>query len=67
MAYDQAKETKLIPDASKYGLPATLSPKIPGQEDRKIVAYANRSLPDVERRHSQSEKEALGIVRASKR
>ena len=68
MAYfDQTKETELITDASPYGLSAILSQKTPGQEDRKIVAYASRSLSDVEKRYSQTEKEALAIVWAIER
>ena len=63
MAYiDQNKETELVSDASPWGLSAILSQKSPGQEDKKIVAYASKSLSDVERRYSQTEKEALAIV-----
>ena len=55
-----AKETKLITDASPVGLGAVLTQFQGGCE--RVVAYAGRSLTDVERRLSQTEKEALGLV-----
>ena len=60
--FDKSKETELITDASPVGLSAILSQHTPGKEDRKIVAYISRSLSDVERRYSQTEREALAIV-----
>ena len=63
MAYfDQQKETELITDASPVGLSVILFQKTPGQSNRKVVAYASRSLSDVESRYSQMEKEALAIL-----
>ena len=68
MAYfDENKETELVTDASPFGLSAILSQKTPGTENRKIVAYTSRSLSDVERRYSQTEREALAIVWAIER
>ena len=68
MAYfDPKKETELITDASPSGLSAILMQNTPGQEDRRVVAYASRSLTDIERRYSQTEREALAIVWAVER
>ena len=68
MAYfDQQKETELITDASPVSLSAILFQKTPGLNNRKVVAYASRSLSDVESRYSQTEKEALAIVWAIQR
>ena len=68
MAYfDETKETELVTDASPTGLSAILSQKTPGTGERKIVAYVSRSLSDVERRYSQTEREALAIVWAIER
>ena len=60
--FDKSKETELVTDASPFGLSAILSQHTPGKADRKIVAYISRSLSDVERRYSQTEREALAIV-----
>eukprot|EP00794_Sanderia_malayensis_P014704 gene14704-biopygen11798 len=63
MAYfDAAKETVLTVDASPVGLSGILSQKAPSDSEGKIIAYASRALSDVERRYSQTEKEALSIV-----
>ncbi|CAB4016774.1 uncharacterized protein K02A2.6-like, partial [Paramuricea clavata] len=63
MAYfDQTKETELITDASPFGLSAVLTQKVPGSDQRNVVAYISRSLSDVERRYCQTEREALAIV-----
>ena len=63
MAYfDNQKQTELVTDASPWGLSAILSQKTPGKDDRRIVDYVSRSLSDVEKRYSQTEREALAIV-----
>lgn len=54
--YDQNKSTEVVVDASPVGLGAILS------QEGKIVAYASRSLTQVEQRYSQTEREALAIV-----
>ena len=62
MAYfDINKEAHLYVDASPYGLSAILMQKNE-TGDLRIVAYGSRSLTDVERRYSQTEREALAIV-----
>ena len=68
MAYfDQEKDTEVITDASPCGLSAILVQKSPGQDDRRVVAHVSRSLSPVERRYSQTEREALAIVWAIER
>ena len=59
--YNPKAETRIIVDANPVGLGAIMSQK---QADGsfKPVAYASRSLTDVEKRYSQTEREALGIV-----
>uniref|UniRef100_A0A3Q3ECH9 ribonuclease H n=1 Tax=Labrus bergylta TaxID=56723 RepID=A0A3Q3ECH9_9LABR len=59
--FDPSKETELVVDASPVGLGAILSQKDEIGE-KHIIAYASRSLSDVERRYSQTKKEALAIV-----
>ena len=54
-------KTKLIADVSPVGLGAVLTQVQGGCE--RVVAYASRSLTDVKRRYSQTEKEALGLER----
>lgn len=61
MAYfDPKKNTELIVDASPVGLGAILLQNQNGQQS--IIAYASKALTDVERRYSQTEREALAIV-----
>ena len=68
MAYfnAEASETQVICDASPVGLVCILAQK---QLDGyfKPVLYASRALSSVERRYSQTEKEALAIVWACER
>jgi len=60
--FDPKKETEVVTDASPYRLSAILTQTTPGQDDRKVIAYVSRSLTPVERRYSQTEREALAIV-----
>lgn len=63
MAYfDTQKDTYVTVDASPVGISAILSQKTKGMEDDKVISYASRALTDVEKRYSQTEKEALAIV-----
>lgn len=59
--FNPAMKTRVIADASPVGLGAVLL-----QEHEKgvwkTVCYASKSLSDVERRYSQTEKEALALV-----
>ena len=55
-----AEVTKLITDASPVGLGAVLTQVQEGQEC--LIAYASRALTGVERRYSQTEREALELV-----
>ena len=54
-------ETRLTTDASPLGLGA-ISEQRQSDGEFKSIAYASRSLIDVETRYSQAEKEGLGIV-----
>ena len=58
--FDSAAKTRVITDASPVGLGAILVQEQNGEE--RVICYASRSLTDVEKRYSQTEKEALGIV-----
>ena len=58
--YNPEAETELMVDASPVGLGAILM-QSDGHETRP-VAYASRTLTDVERRYSQTEREALAVV-----
>ena len=56
---------KLITDASPVGLGAVLTQEQNGED--RVICYASRSLSEVEKRYSQTEREALGIVWACER
>lgn len=58
--FDPAKDTEIVVDASPVGLGAVLAQVDAGE--RKVVAYASRSLTETEQRYSQTEREALGVV-----
>ena len=63
--YDCANETKIHADASAYGLGAIIYQKINGIW--RPLAYASRSLTDVESRWAVIEKEMLAITFACSR
>ena len=58
--YDKDAPTMVIADASPVGLGAVLVQR--QQDGPVVVSYASRSLTDTERRYSQTEREALGLV-----
>jgi hypothetical protein len=63
--FNPEAETIIITDASPYGVGAILAQK---QNDTyRVVCYASRGLSSVERRYSQTEREALAIVWACER
>lgn len=63
--YDANGRTRIIADAGPTGLGAVLTQFIDGEW--RVISYASRSLSDVERRYSQTEKEALALVWACER
>ena len=63
--FDSVAKTRVITDASPVGLGAFLVQEQNGEE--RVICYVSRSLTDVEKRYSQTEKEALGIVWACER
>lgn len=54
--FDPKKRTSVITDASPVGISAIL------EQEGKVICYASRSLTDVEKRYSQTEREGLAIV-----
>ena len=58
--FDKEAPTRIVTDASPVGLGAVLIQKQAG--NWVPVCYASRVLTDCERRYSQTEKEALGLV-----
>ena len=58
-------KTRVVADAGPTGLGAVLTQLQEGQW--RVVAYASRNLTAVERRYSQTEKEALALVWACER
>ena len=63
--FDKEAHTRVIADASPVGLGAVLVQEKNGVG--RAVCYASRSLSSVERRYSQTEKEALALVWAYER
>ena len=63
--FDKDAKTLIITDASSVGLGAVLIQEQHGV--KTIISYASKSLSDVEKRYSQTEKEALAIVWACER
>ena len=58
--FDKDASTQVVTDASPVGLGAVLLQTQKGET--RVISYASRTLTDVERRYSQTEKEALALV-----
>lgn len=58
--FDVTAKTRVIADASPSGLGAVLIQSQGGVD--RVIAYGHRSLSKVERRYSQTEREALSLV-----
>ena len=54
--FDPNKETQVIVDASPVGVAGIML------QEGKVICYASKSLTDVEKRYSQTERENLAIV-----
>ena len=63
--FDKEAHTQIIADASPVGLGAVLIQERNGE--RRAICYASRTLSNVERRYSQTEREALALVWACER
>ena len=63
--FDKEAHTQIIADASPVGLGAVLIQEKIGE--RRAICYASRTLSNVERRYSQTEREALALVWACER
>ena len=66
IVYDPDAKQKIAADASAYRLGAVLLQQYSATQWKPIV-YASRSMSDIEKRYSQTEKEALAIVWACKK
>ena len=58
-------QTRIVADAGPTGIGAVLTRLQDGVW--RVISYASRNLTDVERRYSQTEKEALALVWACER
>jgi len=58
--FNPKHKTHLIADASPVALGAVLLQFL-GDDEPKIISFASRSLTDVEKRYSQTEKESLSL------
>ena len=63
--YKVGCKTRIVADASLVGVGAVLTQQ--QGETWRVISYASRSLTDVERRYSQTGKEALALVWACER
>ena len=63
--FDPTAKTIVITEASPVGLGAVLLEQ--QNKEERVISNASRTLTDIEKRYSQTEKEALGIAWACKR
>ena len=63
--FDKDVRTLIIADVSPVGLGAVLIKEQQGRQ--KVISYASKSLSEVEKRYSQTEKEAVAVVWACER
>ena len=60
--FDIQWDTMVLVDASPIGISAILTQKEKGTNGNRIIAHASRAFTPVEKRYSQTEREALSIV-----
>ena len=58
--YEESKTLILATDASSYGIGAVLSQQ--DQDGELPIAYASKTLTDMQKKYSQIEREALSII-----
>ena len=63
--FNAEAQTRIVADAGPEGLGAVLTQN--QEENWVVLSYASRNLSDVEKRYSQTEKEALALVWACER
>lgn len=63
--YNRHHKTQVVCDAGPVGIGCVLVQENKGEQ--RVIMYASRALTDIERRYSQTEKEALAIVWACER
>lgn len=64
--FDEKRRTQIIVDASPVALGAVLI-QFEDQQTPRVISFASKSLSEVERRYSQTEKESLALVWAVER
>ena len=60
--FDIQWDTMVLVDTSPIGISAILAQKEKGTNENRMIAYASRALTPVEKRYSQTEREALSVV-----
>ena len=60
--FEKSKDAVLTVNANPIGVSGILAQQTKDSGDYHVLAYASRALTSVEKRYSQTEKEALSIV-----